>query len=56
MQLEAPKPIRVGELVDAYDIYQASQLGEGDAKDSYGFTSEYPHPNGRKPKLAVVRE
>jgi hypothetical protein len=46
MQLEAPKPVRIGELVAAYEKYQTEQLGEGDAKDSYGFMSEHSHANG----------
>lgn len=46
MQLEAPTPIRIGKLVEAYEKYQAEQLGEGDAKDAYGFLSEHSHPNG----------
>jgi hypothetical protein len=46
MQLEAPNPIRIGKLVEVYEKYQADQLGEGDAKDAYGFLSEHSHPNG----------
>lgn len=46
MQLEEPKPVRIGDLVEAYEKYQAEQLGEGDAKDAYGFLSEHSHANG----------
>jgi hypothetical protein len=47
MQLEVPKPVRIGMLVEAYEKYQAAQnSGEGDANDSYSFLSEHSHPNG----------
>jgi hypothetical protein len=45
LQREAPKPLRIGMLVEAYEQYQADKYGEGDAKDAYGFLSEHSHPN-----------
>jgi hypothetical protein len=36
----------LGDRRGAYEKYQAEQLGEGDAKDAYGFLSEHSHPNG----------
>ena len=40
-----PDPLRVANVIAAYEEYQRQQFGEGDAKDSYGLLSEYPHPN-----------
>jgi hypothetical protein len=43
---EIPTPIRVGKLMSAYAKYQTEQYGKTKAHDSYGYLSEYSHPNG----------
>ncbi len=40
-----PDPLSVANVVAAYEDYQRQRFGSGDAKDSYGFLSEYSHPN-----------
>jgi hypothetical protein len=43
--LEVPDPLRVGEVVSAYERYQSGEYGVQQAKDTYGLLSEYSHPN-----------
>jgi hypothetical protein len=40
-----PDPLGVASVVAAYEEYERQEFGKGDAKDSYGFLSEYSHPN-----------
>jgi hypothetical protein len=42
---DIPEPLRIANVVAAYDEYQRQQLGSGSAKDNYGLLSEYSHPN-----------
>jgi hypothetical protein len=42
---EILKPIRIKKLMAAYTKYQTEQYGHTKAEDSYGFLSEYAHPN-----------
>jgi hypothetical protein len=43
---EALSPIRIKHLIVAYSQYQTNKYGKTDAEDSYGFLSEFSHPNG----------
>lgn len=42
---EILKPIRIKKLIAVYAKYQEKQYGKSKAHDSYGFLSEYAHPN-----------
>ena len=43
---EALSPIRIKHIIAAYSRYQTERYGKTDAEDSYGFLSEFSHPNG----------
>jgi hypothetical protein len=42
---EVAKTIRISKLIAAYKKYQTAQYGRTKVEDSYGFLSEYAHPN-----------
>jgi len=42
---ELPKPVRIGEAVKEYEIFQARNTREPEARDSYSFLSDHSHPN-----------
>src|SRR5207249_9404054 len=42
---EVAKPIRINKLIDAYTRHRTAQYGSAQVEDSYGFLSEYSHPN-----------
>lgn len=44
--VEALSPIRIKHIIAAYTRYQTEKYGKTDAEDSYGFLSEFSHPNG----------
>jgi hypothetical protein len=43
--LEVPDPLRVSEVISAYELFQSSKYGEKQAKDTYSLLREYSHPN-----------
>jgi len=42
---DVAKPIRINKLIAAYTKHQTAQYGHTKVEDSYGFLSEYAHPN-----------
>lgn len=43
--LVVPNPVRIGDAISEYELYQSQEYGQGDAKDDYGLLSELSHPN-----------
>jgi hypothetical protein len=42
---ELPKPVRIGEAVKEYEIFQAKNSREPEARESYSFLSDHSHSN-----------